>query len=89
MPDLVLSEFAGLSLPAWLDALIRVILVVGLLTVNALVLIYLERKILARFQARVGPTRTGPLGLLQPIADALKLIAKEGRPTQQRRPLGL
>ena len=77
MPDLVLSEFAGLGLPAWLDALIRVVLVVGLLTINALVLIYLERKILARFQARVGPTRTGPLGLLQPIADALKLVAKE------------
>ena len=77
MPDLVLSELAGLSLPAWVDALIRIMFIVVLMTINSLGLIYLERKILARFQARVGPTRTGPMGLLQPVADALKLVSKE------------
>jgi NADH-quinone oxidoreductase subunit H len=40
-------------------------------------LIYLERKVVAMFQVRVGPNRTGPFGLLQPIADAVKLMMKE------------
>ncbi len=40
-------------------------------------LTYYERKMLARFHARYGPNRAGPLGLLQPIADALKAIFKE------------
>ncbi len=77
MPDLVLTEFAGINLPAWVDALIRIVIITGLMTLNAFALIYLERKVLARFQARVGPTRTGPIGMLQSIADALKLLTKE------------
>ena len=42
-----------------------------------LVLIYAERKSLARIQQRLGPTRVGFRGILQPVADALKLISKE------------
>ncbi|MEX2425971.1 MAG: NADH-quinone oxidoreductase subunit NuoH [Thermomicrobiaceae bacterium] len=38
---------------------------------------YFERKIMAAMQDRVGPNRTGPLGLLQPIADGVKLLSKE------------
>ena len=37
----------------------------------------LERRVIARFQARVGPNRAGPYGLLQPLADGVKLIFKE------------
>lgn len=78
MPDLlVLGQFAGVNMPDWVDALLRVVFIVALMTINAFALIYLERKILARLQARVGPTRTGPIGTLQSIADALKLVTKE------------
>ncbi|MEO6907784.1 MAG: NADH-quinone oxidoreductase subunit NuoH [Abditibacteriaceae bacterium] len=41
------------------------------------VLIYMERKIVADVQVRLGPNRLGPLGVLQPIADAVKLMMKE------------
>jgi NADH-quinone oxidoreductase subunit H len=47
------------------------------LTVGFAYLTLFERKVLARFQVRVGPNRTGPFGFLQPIADAVKLIFKE------------
>ena len=61
----------------WVDATARLIAVVALMTVVVMGLIYLERKIIARFQMRLGPTRTGPFGLLQSVADALKLVGKE------------
>ena len=41
------------------------------------VLIWMERKLIADFQQRIGPNRVGPFGLLQPIADGLKLLLKE------------
>ncbi len=47
------------------------------LSIVVLSLTWLERKLLGRLQRRLGPTRTGPMGLLQPVADALKLILKE------------
>jgi NADH-quinone oxidoreductase subunit H len=40
-------------------------------------LTYMERRVLARMQVRVGPNRAGPFGLLQPVADGIKLIFKE------------
>ncbi len=51
--------------------------IIALFPLLAGYLVLLERKILADFQVRLGPMRVGPHGLLQPIADAVKLIVKE------------
>ena len=65
------------GLPSWIDAIIRVVIIVLAMTVVVIYLTYGERKVVARFQQRLGPTETGPAGLIQGIADALKLVAKE------------
>ena len=53
-----------------------VIIIVALLTVFAYMTL-IERRVIARFQSRLGPNRAGPLGLLQPLADAIKMAFKE------------
>jgi NADH-quinone oxidoreductase subunit H len=55
---------------------ISALIIVSLLTGFAY-LTLLERRVLARIQVRIGPNRAGPLGLLQPVADGVKLIFKE------------
>ena len=52
------------------------VIFVGLLTAIAYTT-YFERKVVARIQNRIGPNMAGPFGLLQPIADAIKLLFKE------------
>jgi NADH-quinone oxidoreductase subunit H len=60
----------------WEAVIKSIILILGLTLGFAYVTLY-ERKVLARMQARIGPNRAGWKGILQPIADALKLIFKE------------
>lgn len=69
------------TFPDWVAYLVSGIIgaaAIGLfLGVAMLLLIWVERRVVARIQIRQGPNRAGPAGLLQPIADALKLMQKE------------
>src|SRR5215471_2334360 len=64
------------SQPAWLTVItILVLLFIGLTMMAYMT--YYERKVIAFMQDRLGPTRAGPRGLLQPAADGVKLLFKE------------
>lgn len=75
------DTFLSDNLPVWAVLAIEFVLVgVALLlmyAVLALILIYVERKITAFFQARLGPNRVGKYGVVQSIADMLKILIKE------------
>jgi len=61
----------------WLEWFIKALVVIFALLTGFAYLTWYERRALARIQSRIGPNRAGPFGLLQPIADAVKLIFKE------------
>ena len=70
-----------LGLPCWLATTIECVIVGLLIIVGyallAIALIFMERKVCAYFQCRLGPMRVGPWGLLQVFADVLKMLIKE------------
>lgn len=65
----------------WLAGFVILMVKLGLILVVLLLLaaylVWVERKFLARLQIRLGPNRAGPFGLLQPIADTVKMLTKE------------
>lgn len=61
----------------WLSALISVGIIMGYVTVNGLFLIWMERKVSARMQRRLGPTEVGYAGTFQTLADVGKLLGKQ------------
>ena len=61
----------------FLEWFIKSLVVILALTIGFAYVTWFERRVLARFQVRIGPNRAGKQGLLQPVADALKLIFKE------------
>ena len=81
MLDYVTSYLSSNTTPGQagnvLWALIYILIVFGGVSVAVMAMNWLERKALAHFQIRLGPMRVGPHGLLQPIADAVKLLTKE------------
>src|SRR4030042_4110156 len=71
----------GFDLPSSLlicpDSLIGILLVLLIVFPFVMLFIWMERRFIARMQIRPGPNRCGPLGLLYPVADAVKILLKE------------
>ena len=75
-----LMEFGvGIFGGAWpvVWTLAKIVMIIAPLLLGVAYLTYFERKVIAYMHQRIGPNRVGPLGLIQPIADGLKLLLKE------------
>ncbi len=76
MQGLFQSASAWMSPSMW-TMVLGVLLALGFVQVNALFLVWLERKVAAHIQLRIGPDEVGPFGLLQTLVDGVKLFVKE------------
>ncbi len=79
--DWLLGVFTGWGMPEpaanILVGFLGVLILISILMVLDIGLVWVERKVVARFQDRIGPNRLGPFGLIQPFADIIKLMIKE------------
>jgi NADH-quinone oxidoreductase subunit H len=69
--------FPGVHWAELLVAVIKVVVAFGVLLVSVMLMIWFERKVISDMQARIGPNRAGPFGILQTLADGVKLFFKE------------
>lgn len=69
--------WADLSWGFWLHLVIFGFGIISLLLSSVIIFIWLERRLVGRFQRRLGPNRVGPFGLLQAVADVIKILTKE------------
>ncbi|MGL6076560.1 MAG: NADH-quinone oxidoreductase subunit NuoH [Fimbriiglobus sp.] len=76
MSDFLAGYLPPEALP-WALAALAAGLILGFIGISSLMYIWAERKVSGRMQDRLGPTRTGPYGLLQSLADGIKLLSKE------------
>jgi NADH-quinone oxidoreductase subunit H len=71
----------GGTWPEWaayiVPAIVGIVVVLAFVVITVIVFIWYERRLLGRFQVRLGPNRLGPEGIFQPIATALKILLKE------------
>ncbi|MEJ7705442.1 MAG: NADH-quinone oxidoreductase subunit H [Geodermatophilaceae bacterium] len=72
-----MPTLADFGIDVWWIVLIKIVGIFALLVVLTLFTIWLERRVVGRMQQRIGPNRVGPQGLLQSLADGLKLAFKE------------
>lgn len=77
LENLLLSWGLAEGFVTFLLAVLGVLILVVFLLVIDIILVWVERKVVARFQDRLGPNRLGPFGLIQPVADIIKLMIKE------------
>lgn len=79
--DWLMGIFTGWGMPELaaniLIGFLGVLILISILMVLDIGLVWVERKVVARFQDRIGPNRLGPFGLIQPFADIIKLLIKE------------
>lgn len=66
-----------MQLSVLLLTVLKIVVILFILLTAVAYTVWFERKVVAHMQSRVGPTRVGPYGLLQPLADVIKLITKE------------
>jgi NADH-quinone oxidoreductase subunit H len=62
---------------SWIVQIVKALVIFAFVLQIVPIILWAERKLLGRFQARLGPNRVGPYGLMQPLADVLKLLSKE------------
>jgi len=79
--DWLMSILTGWGMPEIaaqvLIGFLGVLILISVLMVLDIFLVWVERKVVSRFQDRIGPNRVGPFGLIQPFADIIKLLIKE------------